>query len=108
MSLSEIIIEKIRKEGPISFCDFMEMALYHRGYGYYTSDEDKIGKQGDYYTSPYLTSVFGYMIAKQLEEMWSILGKKPFTVVEYGAGSRRSLACTLSAAKYSACGRLRC
>lgn len=86
MLLSEIIIEKIRLNGPISFCEFMEMALYYPGLGYYTSAEDKIGTDGDYYTSPYLTNIFGEMIGKQLEEMWSVLDRKPFTILEYGAG----------------------
>ena len=85
-TLSEIIRNKILSEGPISFHDFMEMALYYPGLGYYTSAPDKIGKQGDYYTSPYFTNVFGKVIAKQLEEMWCLTGKKDFTIVEYGAG----------------------
>src|SRR6188474_3482611 len=85
-TLSEIIKNKIREQGPVSFHDFMEMALYYPGLGYYTSSPDKIGKHGDYYTSPYLTNVFGSVIAKQLEEMWLLTGKKDFTVVEYGAG----------------------
>jgi SAM-dependent MidA family methyltransferase len=87
MSLSEIITERIRKDGPISFRDFMEMALYYPGAGYYTSAGDKIGKHGDFYTSPYFTSIFGEMLGRQLEEMWQVLGKKEFTVVEYGAGT---------------------
>ncbi len=86
MSLSEIIIQKIQQFGAISFRDFMEMALYYPGLGYYTSSRDKIGKTGDYYTSPNLTPVFGEMIGRQLEEMWRILGEKEFTVVEMGAG----------------------
>src|SRR5215203_1500867 len=85
-TLSEIIKNKIREQGPISFHDFMEMALYYPELGYYTSAADKIGKHGDYYTSPYLTNVFGNVIAKQLEEMWLLTGKKDFTIVEYGAG----------------------
>src|SRR6478735_9213959 len=85
-TLSEIIKNKILEQGPISFHDFMEMALYYPGLGYYTSSPDKIGKHGDYYTSPYLTNVFGNVIAKQLEEMWLLTGKKDFTIVEYGAG----------------------
>jgi len=73
MQLSEIIIERIRKEGPISFRDFMEMALYYPKLGYYTSSKDKIGKRGDYYTSPTLSPVFGALLGKQLEEMWEII-----------------------------------
>jgi SAM-dependent MidA family methyltransferase len=87
MSLTEIIIQRIQKEGPISFFEFMEMALYYPGSGYYTSPEEKIGKRGDFYTSPFITSVFGEMIAKQLEEMWELLGKQSFSIVEYGAGT---------------------
>lgn len=84
--LSEIVKNKIHKEGVISFHDFMEMALYYPDLGYYTSAPDKIGKQGDFYTSPCLTNVFGHTIARQLEEMWQLTGKSDFTIVEYGAG----------------------
>src|ERR1700739_1572357 len=87
MLLSEIIKQKIVSEGPISFRDFMEMALYYPELGYYTSTKDKIGKSGDYYTSTTLTPVFGELIGRQLEEMWYLLGEEPFTIVEYGAGT---------------------
>jgi SAM-dependent MidA family methyltransferase len=87
VSLSEIIIEKIKKDGPLSFHDFMEMALYYPGAGYYTSAGDKIGTSGDFYTSPCYTSLFGQMIAHQVEEMWNLLGKNAFTILEYGAGT---------------------
>ena len=86
MTLSSIIIQKIKQLGPISFYDFMEMALYYPKLGYYTSSHEKIGKEGDYYTSSNLTSVFGEMLGKQIEEMWRILGEKEFTVVEMGGG----------------------
>ena len=87
MLLSEIIAEKIKREGPISFRDFMEMSLYYPELGYYTSIDDKIGKNGDYYTSSDLTSIFGAMIGTQIEEMWEIAGMEPFTIIEYGAGT---------------------
>jgi len=87
MSLSEIIIEKIQKSGLISFREFMDMALYYPGLGYYISPGYKIGKKGDYYTGPNITPVFGEMMGRQLEEMWRILGEKEFTVVEMGAGT---------------------
>ncbi|MGZ3862296.1 MAG: class I SAM-dependent methyltransferase [Bacteroidia bacterium] len=87
MRLNEIIIQKIEKEGPISFYDFMEMALYYPELGYYNRDKEHIGPAGDFYTSATLTPVFGAMIAKQLEEMWSLMGKKHFSILEYGAGT---------------------
>lgn len=85
--LSDIIIQKIQKEGPLSFHDFMEIALYHPELGYYSSNQNKIGQGGDFYTSSCLTPAFGAMIGKQLEEMWLLLDKKAFTIVEYGAGT---------------------
>ncbi|HWY12638.1 MAG TPA: SAM-dependent methyltransferase [Bacteroidia bacterium] len=85
--LSEIIKEKILREGPVSFRDFMEMALYYPEMGYYSSAKDKIGFTGDYYTSTTLTPVFGGLIGRQIEEMWRVLGENQFTIVEYGAGT---------------------
>jgi len=85
--LEEIIRQRIREKGPISFHDFMEMSLYYPQLGYYTSPAEKIGKSGDFFTSPHLTRAFGATIAQQLEEMWELLGKKEFKIIEYGAGS---------------------
>jgi SAM-dependent MidA family methyltransferase len=82
--LSEIIIQRIKEDGPISFHDFMEMALYYPGKGYYANGKTRIGKSGDFYTSSDLTPAFGWAIGRQLEEMWEKLGRKNFTVVEYG------------------------
>lgn len=87
MDLQEIIINRIKEEGPISFHDFMEMALYYPGLGYYTSDRDKFGRQGDYFTSSCLSPVMGMVLGKQIEEMWRQLGRADFTIVEYGAGN---------------------
>jgi SAM-dependent MidA family methyltransferase len=87
MLLSEIIINRIKNEGPISFRDFMEMALYYPELGYYNSTQNKIGAEGDFYTNANLSASFGAMIGRQIEEMWLALEKKPFTIIEYGAGT---------------------
>ena len=87
MPVPEIIIDAIRSQGPLSFRDFMEMALYYPEEGYYASACDRLGVNGDFYTSPYLTRLFGDMLAGQLEEMWRNMGCGPFTLVEYGAGT---------------------
>ena len=86
-NLTDIIIRTIANKGPITFSEYMDIALYYPQLGYYTSSGDKIGKSGDYYTTPYFTTIFGELIAKQLEEMWLLLDKAPFTIVEYGAGT---------------------
>lgn len=87
MSLQDIIMQRIHQEGPISFRDFMEMALYYPELGYYNSLADNIGADGDFYTSANLSDTFGAMIGRQIEEMWQNLEKKPFKIVEYGAGT---------------------
>ena len=81
------IRSRIKKKGKISFSEFMEVALYLPGYGYYRSDE-KQPYQQDYYTSPSVSPVFGACIAIQLRQMWLLLGKpKEFSVVEMGSGN---------------------
>lgn len=87
MELAKKIIRKIENEGPLSFHDFMEMALYYPKLGYYTSDKEKFGKKGDYYTSPVLSNMYGELIGMQLGEMWQIMDSNPLVIVEYGAGS---------------------
>jgi SAM-dependent MidA family methyltransferase len=85
--LEQKIIEKIVKDGPITFETFMEMALYEPSLGYYASDKTETGKAGDFYTSQHLHNVFGAMIGNQLDEMWETMGKPTdFCVMEFGAG----------------------
>lgn len=87
-NLKEIIADQIKKAGAISFRDFMEMALYYPGYGYYTSAHTKIGRIGDFYTSAHVHPVFGALIGKQIAEMWEAMGKPgSFYIVEIGAGT---------------------
>jgi SAM-dependent MidA family methyltransferase len=84
--LEEIIADRIRREGPVSFQDFMEMCLYYPGSGYYARKGEKIGEQGDFYTGPSRSPLFAEMLARQMEECWLLMGRRPFTIVEYGAG----------------------
>ena len=87
MQLEEIIKNRIRTEGPMSFRDFMHEALYHPGLGYYTSALTEIGKSGDFYTSPHLHSAFGAMIGRQAIECWELMGRpSPFAIIEPGSG----------------------
>lgn len=87
INLTNIVIKKIKNKGPITFEEFMDMALYYPGLGYYTSPGDKIGASGDFYTAPELNEILGNVLAAQFYEMWNIL-KKPsiMRIIECGAG----------------------
>ena len=89
-TLKDAIVARIGREGGITFRDFMAMALYERGLGYYESNWETVGRNGDYLTSPEVSSLFGGMIGRQLREMWETMGKPGrFQVVEAGAGPGR-------------------
>ncbi len=86
-ALERLIKERIKKEGPVTFETFMDMALYWPGLGYYMSDRPPFGPEGDFYTSSHLHPIFGWMIALQIDEMRALMGKPAdFTVVEIGPG----------------------
>jgi SAM-dependent MidA family methyltransferase len=71
----------------MSFHDFMEAALYHPQFGYY-STRNAIGREGDFYTSSDLDPIFGALLARQFTAMAGELGvaRDSFTIVELGAG----------------------
>lgn len=85
--LEQLIATRISETGPISFAEFMELALYHPQLGYYCSDREKLGWQGDFYTSCTMTPVFGETVAAQILEMWQLSGIGDLTLVEFGAGN---------------------
>ena len=92
--LQHIITQRIQQNDRqcITFADYMELALYHPQFGYYSSKatlqkEAAIGPQGDFVTSPHMGHDFGELLAEQFVDMWEALGQpEPFTLVEMGAG----------------------
>lgn len=85
-TMQNIMMETIAREGPITFCRFMQLALYHPQGGYYFQPRQLIGREGDFYTSVHVDAVFGQTLAVQLAEMAGLLGPGPVSLVEYGAG----------------------
>ena len=78
------IREAVRGSGPITFAEFMELALYAPG-GFY--DVPPVGPRGHFVTSPHVHDVFADLLARGLREMWTQLGgPSPFSIVEVGAG----------------------
>lgn len=85
-ALKDIIAERIRREGPITFREYVDLALYHPRHGYYVNCDPA----RDYHSSPNVHPVFAACLARQLAEMWRLLGRPaPFDVLEAGAGSGR-------------------
>ena len=83
--LCECIRSEISAQGGwIPFSQFMEMALYAPGLGYYTAGARKFGKDGDFITAPELSTLFGRTLARQLIE---IMQASSPHILELGAGS---------------------
>ena len=81
------IIERLRREGRMTFAAFMEAALYGPG-GYYAQRPAIGGAGADYFTAPELHPVFGALLGRQVAEVWDALGRRPgFDVVEHGPGT---------------------
>ena len=83
--LVRAIIEEM-DGGAIPFERFMELALYHPEHGYYRRG-GRIGKDGDFLTSPAIHPMFGWGVAGWCRDAWERLGRpSPFTILEPGAG----------------------
>nr|MDA8353814.1 SAM-dependent methyltransferase [Bacillota bacterium] len=71
----------------ISFRRYMELALYHPHLGYYRRPLPKIGKEGDFYTSPKVGEVFGWSLAQAMARMVDTFPPDtPWLLIEAGAG----------------------
>ncbi|HUN62481.1 MAG TPA: SAM-dependent methyltransferase [Candidatus Sulfotelmatobacter sp.] len=86
--LAELLAERIRRFGPITFAEYMRECLYHPVYGYYSQPEAR--KFADYYTSVDVHAIFGRLLARQFAEMREQLGRpREFRLVEAAAGTGR-------------------
>lgn len=85
-STGEIVSERIGQKGPISYSEFVEIALYDPA-GFY-AHQARAGRDRDFITSPELGPLFGAVLANALDAWWDELGRPdPFLVVEAGAGT---------------------
>jgi len=86
--VSESIRQAIDEAGgSISFAQFMHLALYSPGLGYYNVGTTKFGATGDFVTAPELSPLFGRVVARQCASILKQLGKGK--ILELGAGSGR-------------------
>lgn len=82
---STLICQKIQQTGPLSFAEYMQLALYHPEFGYYSNSTKKFGEGGDFITAPEISPLFGQCIAQQIISVFSELNNPD--ILEFGAGS---------------------
>jgi SAM-dependent MidA family methyltransferase len=74
----------IEERGPISFGEYMDLALYGPG-GFY--DRPPVGRGGHFLTSPHVHPVFAELLLRAVLDLWERLGRpEPLPIVEVGAG----------------------
>ena len=86
---SQQLVELIRRTiqqaaGWIDFAQFMHMALYAPGLGYYSAGSQKFGKGGDFVTAPEISPLFAQSLANQITQVLEITQGD---ILELGAGT---------------------
>lgn len=84
-ALQHKITSEIKQKGAISFAQFMAMALYEPGLGYYSAGLNKLGEEGDFITAPELGSLFARCHATVFADVLKQL-RHP-VLLELGAGT---------------------
>jgi SAM-dependent MidA family methyltransferase len=96
-----LIAGRIRAAGGwLPFEQFMELALYAPGLGYYSAGSVKLGPGGDFVTAPEMSDLFSRCVARQCAQVLGGGGE----VLELGAGTGRMAAVILQS--LAAAGRL--
>ena len=86
MQIETKIKDLIKKSGPISLSQYMEICLWDDENGYYTSNQ-VLGENGDFITSPEISQTFGELIG-----LWALsfyqefINKKYLCITELGSG----------------------
>lgn len=77
-------LTEILSKGEISFAQFMEMALYHREWGYYSKNSGT----KDYYTNVDVHSIFSEILGLYFTQVWeNNFKQEPFYIIELGCGN---------------------
>ena len=80
------VIHNLLQDSDLSFRDFVEIALYHPGLGYYARPVSPVGKTADYVTSPAISPVFEYSLSRLVGEFMSRNTDGISSIVDIGCG----------------------
>ena len=80
------IVNILKKKKTIPLDKFINISLYDKNFGFYMK-KNPFGKNGDFITSPRVSSLFGEMIGIWCISFWEYLGRpKKILLVELGPG----------------------
>lgn len=86
--LRSLIAHRIGAAGGwISFAEYMQLALYAPGLGYYSAGAAKFGSEGDFVTAPLISPLFSSTCARRISSWLSYTGTD--SVLEFGPGTGR-------------------
>ncbi|MCQ3934525.1 MAG: SAM-dependent methyltransferase [Gammaproteobacteria bacterium] len=71
--------------GWLDFADYMDLALYAPGLGYYSAGSAKFGAAGDFVTAPEISPLFARCLARAIAPL--LRARAAASVLELGAGS---------------------
>jgi SAM-dependent MidA family methyltransferase len=87
-ALQRLLRQRINGAGGwLPFDEYMRVALYEPGLGYYSAGAHKLGGGGDFTTAPQISPLFGRCLARHCHGVLRALGGGE--VLELGAGSGR-------------------
>jgi SAM-dependent MidA family methyltransferase len=100
------VLRNMLEYGDLSFRDFMEVAMYHPRFGYYSRPESPVGRAADYVTSPLISPAFSFALGRLIREFSSRVGDEESSIVDIGCGDG-ALIHSLCAASSDAAARAR-
>ena len=84
--LTQQLMTRIGRTGPMTIADYMAECLLHPTLGYYTN-RMPFGTKGDFITAPEISQMFGELIGLSIAQAWLDQGSpNPFALVELGPG----------------------
>ncbi len=83
--LEQIIRSEIDAAGAITFARFMELALYHPAHGYYERNFKQTGRDGDFFTSVSVGSLYGEILGYDFAQRLREVSGNEVLLIEAGA-----------------------
>ena len=98
-ALTDLLLARIARTGPMSIADYMTDCLMHPTHGYYAT-RDPFGQSGDFITAPEISQVFGELLGLSLAQSWIDQGAPAaISLTELGPGRGTLMADALRATK---------